>query len=141
VNTQGWDGLRDDLGDVMSAKLGHKIHISDNNSRRARLWLVDPHCAWCGIETIWWEGAGGWKPHNAATLEHLDSLLSGQRRQSRGEPRSTIACSQCNYLRGLAEERALPDEIKQRRSHLHDVPRHTRVWIRYQLNHQLQEHA
>lgn len=124
----------------MSAKLGYKVHISGNNSRRARLWLVDPHCAWCSIETIWWEGAGGSIPCNAATLEHLDSLLSQRRRQSQREPRTTLACSQCNYLRGLAEERALPIEVKQRRSQ-NKGPKHTRTWIRYQLNHGMQETA
>jgi hypothetical protein len=135
VNTTGWVGLRDDLIKVMTEKLGHPVRISDNNSRRARLWLVEPHCAYCGVETIWWEGAGGSKPHDAATLEHLDSVLSGRRRESQGEPRSTIACNRCNYLGGLAEERALPIEVKRRRASLHGVPKHTRAWVRYQLNH------
>ena len=140
MNTQGWIGPREALVDVMSTKLGFKVHISDNNSRRARLWLVDPHCAYCGVETIWWEAAGGSKPRNAATLQHLDSRLSGRRKVWPRDPsnaRSTIACNHCNFEDGRAEVMALPEEVRARLSHTHDIPKHSRRWFVRQLQAQI----
>lgn len=46
---------------------------------------------------------GETQPDDLATIEHLDSKLSGERGSHKGERRQVIACRRCNWERGNAE--------------------------------------
>jgi hypothetical protein len=69
--------------------------------QREALWRKDPHCHWCGCLTILWKSSPKNKvmPHNAATLDHLDSRMSPERGKHPGERRHVLACYRCNQDR------------------------------------------
>lgn len=60
-------------------------------------------CHWCGCVTLL-RARGDKTPNRSvdATIDHLDSRLSGRRGQVEGE-RTVLACYQCNNDRGVAE--------------------------------------
>ncbi len=81
--------------------------------RLASLWLSDSRCHWCEHETFLILApvkANGTMRHapiheRQATLDHLDSRLSGTRvERYDGEERTVLACRQCNEQRGATEE-------------------------------------
>lgn len=88
--------------------------------RREILWHRDPRCHWCGCLTRLMPGdqhkrAG--QPKDMATVDHLDSRLSGQKAQYHaGEERTVLACQECNTRRGREEEQRLGIEEQRRRS-------------------------
>lgn len=89
---------------------------------RARMWRANPHCYWCGVETVLIEGHHGQqKPSNMATIDHLYSRLhplrhTQPRRGGGGERRLVLACDECNQRRARAEEQRLSMDEKHRRS-------------------------
>lgn len=90
--------------------------MSDSRRRRI-LWARDPHCHWCGRLTAYATpllsvGVRVPPPNDLATVDHLDSRLSGRRGQTPGE-RTVLACYACNQNRGAAECRAYPDHSQR----------------------------
>lgn len=83
-----------------------------NGNRRRNLWKADPHCHWCGIETVSLtheETKGKLPPLNMATLDHLHSRLDPARLEAvkPGECRTVLACWKCNHERGREEQKRL----------------------------------
>ncbi len=78
-------------------------------------------CYWCGCKMI--DPSIIYlkkQPNNLATLEHLDSRLSGQRGKRSGV-RRVVACRLCNNKRGAREETQLPiNELWRRSRHVRD---------------------
>ena len=88
-----------------------------NRTRKLRLWKADPHCFYCGVVTYLPPHGGGRSFPDTATLDHLDSKLSGRRGQlHHAGPRTVLACYQCNHERGLFECRELYREEHRQRS-------------------------
>ena len=74
--------------------------------RRLRLWKDNPHCYWCGIETVLADGERPLPP-DAATLDHIRSRFVPERAQKDGKWRQGIivlACNECNHERGRMEQ-------------------------------------
>lgn len=82
---------------------------------RRRLWEADPHCVYCGCETVWWVSGTGHadKPSNAATLDHVISRLDPRRYQMDHYPSSyfVLACDSCNNKRGAREDVTLRRKV------------------------------
>lgn len=79
-------------------------------SRREKLWNRDPHCFWCGRETRLCENGGVNRklPDDAATVDHIRSRLSPNRKQPNDRPGwhtgiTVLACYRCNNVRGRHE--------------------------------------
>lgn len=53
---------------------------------------------------------GGRLPPDAATRDHLDHRLSGERGKHPGQVRSVLACPECNQQRGAEFEASMPIE-------------------------------
>lgn len=90
--------------------------------RRNRLWIENPACYWCGIETIMPPKNGKGKiPLNTATIDHLRSRYDPLRRTQPepGEVRTVLACSKCNNERSRIETAAQSKEELIRRSKMH----------------------
>lgn len=70
------------------------------------MWRRNPHCFWCGIETVLDDGPK--LPPNAATVDHIRSRFCLERAErADGRWRKGIlvlACSQCNNDRGSMEQ-------------------------------------
>lgn len=75
-------------------------------TKRSRMHRADPHCFWCGRETVL---TGHINAPNLATIDHLYSRLHPQRRAPRGHDRDVVlhvlACWTCNQARSHAEQR------------------------------------
>lgn len=90
--------------------------------RREILWHRDPHCHWCGRLTQLLSGKEGERmrrifPDDMATVDHLDTKLSGRRSPGGGhEERTVLACRVCNEKRAADEERNVGLAEIQRRS-------------------------
>jgi hypothetical protein len=70
--------------------------------RRLRLWCQDPHCHWCGVETLIPPVGYSPKRDNDATLDHLfERLIDGKRDTSFSGQRTVLACRKCNNRRGV----------------------------------------
>lgn len=88
-------------------------------ARRLRMFRRDPHCYWCGIQTVL--GAEGQSNH--ATVDHLYSRLHPLRPTYHvaGSDRTAVlhvlSCAQCNQARGLADElgRVFVPELESRK--------------------------
>jgi len=90
---------------------------NSNKRRKENLFREDPHCYWCGIEVINYPLADGERmPDNFATLDHLDTRLSGNRGVIKNQTRTVLACSKCNFDRGVEEVNNTPIEELRRRS-------------------------
>lgn len=87
--------------------------------RRLKLWQRNPHCHWCGRKTVYIQRRqGGPKvaySDDEATLDHLNSRLSGNRKQT-NTVTTVLACRACNHRRAAFEEATLPAEELRRRS-------------------------
>lgn len=76
--------------------------------RRRNLMAIDPHCADCGREVIYFrvpEGDRAPLPANFATVEHVNSRIA----YPDGRPphgRQILLCLRCNNLRAAAEQKA-----------------------------------
>jgi hypothetical protein len=87
---------------------------------RRKLWLENPLCHWCGIETIWIELKNGGKlPDDAATIDHLYTRYELEKRQEMGNPR-VLACNKCNHDLGEKATAAQPIEELWRRAGQYD---------------------
>jgi len=87
------------------------------NAKQTRRLLFDrdPHCHWCGVETIWREGPADHREPRRATLDHLDHKFSPYRgNQPRGMRRRVLACWKCNNERGASDVAANLDEQRRR---------------------------
>lgn len=89
------------------------------------MWNDSPICRWCGVDTILPEelarlygNANAAPPDMAdrmATIEHLNSRLSGRRRQTYGEETLTLFCRKCNNAKAKHEMESLPiEEVRAR---------------------------
>lgn len=68
-----------------------------------KLWINDPHCYWCGVETINPIGPqNGVLTADSATIDHIYSRLDPRRREPHhyGETRTVLSCYACNHERG-----------------------------------------
>ena len=101
------------------------MHKGRKRRRLIHLWLEDCRCVWCQQETFLIlspPNANGMMRHapmheRQATLDHLDSRLSGSRSdRTDGQARTVLACRQCNEKRGANEEHALGLAELHRRS-------------------------
>lgn len=78
-------------------------HLKKNNPKRHRvviLWRHDPHCHWCGVETVLERPEGSLRrnhnPENLATLDHIYSRFEPQRKTNKD---AVLACHRCNNER------------------------------------------
>lgn len=94
-------------------------------NRLIRLWQKDNCCHWCKEPTVLVvapPGQSGKMRHapmfdERATIDHLNSRLSGQRHEvSDWTELTVLSCSKCNQERNRQEELALPIEELHRRS-------------------------
>lgn len=92
-------------------------HTRRNQRRLIRLWQEDCQCYWCKQPTVLVvapPGTNGKHQHAAnfserATIDHLHSRLSGNRRQyNDGTEQTVLACYKCNQRRCREEQAALP---------------------------------
>jgi hypothetical protein len=91
-----------------------------NRKRRRKLWERDPHCYWCGIETVWHE-ENAKQAINAATIDHIRSRYM-ENRPDKGEGYRpgilVLACWKCNNERARIEQEFLaaehPEEFRER---------------------------
>ena len=81
---------------------------------RQRLWKKDPHCHYCGCKTIWLEQAGGNRPPNAATLDHIIPRTNPLRHTLPFYPQEllVLCCNKCNNDRGKRDEQKLKQHIR-----------------------------
>lgn len=82
-----------------------------------KLWAKDPHCIYCGIETILPDDCnekGKPAPPNMATIDHKYSRLNPLRNVVKQE--YLLCCNLCNNYRGQVEQDKLSIEELQRRS-------------------------
>lgn len=86
--------------------IGHSIQPN----LRDQMWERNPHCHWCGIETV--RPPKGNMPKGEpdmrmATLDHLRSRRwSGNGKRTRDEQlASVLACYRCNFQRNNAEQK------------------------------------
>lgn len=86
--------LRRRLGD----RLHRRVGVNRRNARRAAQWLEDPRCWFCGRETRWITPAGGARPDDAATTDHL--YPHGHPEHGRHARSTVLACHGCNHQRG-----------------------------------------
>ena len=88
--------------------------------QRERMWKENPHCHWCGIETVLIPyGAKVKQENNAATIDHLRDKYNPEKRQEpnlNNETRRVLACFSCNVRRSAEATAKLPKEELWRRS-------------------------
>lgn len=90
-----------------------------NRELRLQLWNENPHCYWCGKETLLIDlnnkrvKKQQWK--DAATLDHLYTKYELDKRKSEGNP-IVLACQECNHRRGAESTKAQPIEELWRRA-------------------------
>lgn len=100
------------------------------NSKLYELHHSDPHCHWCGVETITpkaitkryeiyklpaKERKKELYPPNMATVDHLYSRLNPVRAYYKRTKRDipvVLSCAQCNHERGVEEHRHLTKEVQ-----------------------------
>jgi len=87
-----------------------------NKKVRKRLFRENPHCHWCGVETLL-VGNGHIKRANPrmATVDHLYSRYD-LRRYVKGEQKRVLACFRCNNSRSAQETKRLTREEIAKRS-------------------------
>jgi 5-methylcytosine-specific restriction endonuclease McrA len=73
--------------------------VGKNRGKKVTLWSTDPHCYWCGIETVL-TGTNDPQPLplNAATFDHVHPQSSRLRADHRSL--GVLACRDCNEKRG-----------------------------------------
>lgn len=104
---------------------GFFMKPSDTSSARRRRKKIrlfvdqDGRCHYCRIPMLLSFHHMAHQPANLATIEHLDSRLSGERGKHHGEIRIVLACRQCNHERGTQEYNLLSLDERRERS----VPR------------------
>lgn len=84
---------------------------------RYKLWVQNPNCIYCGIETILPEDCnekGKPAPPHMATIDHKYSRLNPLRNVVKQE--YLLCCNLCNNYRGRVEQDKLPLEELQKRS-------------------------
>ena len=88
-----------------------------NHRIRRRLWERDPHCYYCGVETVWKDRLDT-RVENAATIEHLRSRYNPRRMEpNRGNDRRLVlACWKCNNGQNRVEQAQVPLAELHRRS-------------------------
>lgn len=92
---------------------------------KLKLWVKDPHCHYCGIETILSHDMpqGVTYVPNMATVDHVYSKLNPLR--DRVQQKFVLACNLCNNYRARLEEDKLTIEEKwdrSKRGHRDGVP-------------------
>ncbi len=101
-------------------------------TRLIALWLAsDAKCHWCGNPTVLFvvppKSPARVRRHGAqfpdrATIDHLDSKLSSERKQRNDQrPRTVLACYECNQSCCREEQAALPKEELRRLSGRHPI--------------------
>lgn len=95
-------------------------------TRLIALWLASEKCHWCGRPTVLFvvppQSPSRVRRHgehfpDRATIDHLDTKSSGQRKQRNNqEERTVLACYECNQRKNTEEQAATPKEELHRRS-------------------------
>lgn len=84
---------------------------------RLKKWVVDPHCKYCGVETILPEHCqekGKAAPPHMATIDHKYSRFTDMRYSK--EQELILCCNLCNNYRAQVEEDKIPIEELRARS-------------------------
>lgn len=85
---------------------------------RIKLWIKNPYCVYCGIETILPEDhkqkRGVPVPKNVATIDHKYSRYNPMRNIEKQE--LLLCCNLCNNYRAQIEEEKIPIEELRIRS-------------------------
>jgi len=83
---------------------------------KLKLWVKDPHCHYCGIETILSHDMPQGVSYlpNMATIDHVYSRLNPLRQTQR--QKLVLSCNLCNNYRARLEEDKLSVEEKKARS-------------------------
>jgi hypothetical protein len=76
--------------------------LGDNSAKRRQLFEKDPHCHWCGRETILGLNHKGQPWPYSATVDHVKSRMHPE---GRG-PDVVLACYACNMLRNKRDHKA-----------------------------------
>jgi len=88
--------------------------------RRTKLWIQNPHCIYCGVETILPEDVERGKPAppHMATIDHKYSRFHSLRTtpNSPMEIRRVLCCNLCNNYKAQLEADKIPIEILRARS-------------------------
>lgn len=84
---------------------------------RMKMWIDDPHCVYCGMETILPSHAklqrGEPSPPNLATIDHKYSRYNPQRDIEKQE--YFLCCFLCNNYKAQLEEDKVPiEELRER---------------------------
>ena len=95
--------------------------------RLLKLWQErDGRCCWCGKQTMLIFRGDAMtnnmdkhstleKQDNEATIEHLNSKISGRAEARNNEQMWDMACHECNFSRAVAEQKLLGiDELRRR---------------------------
>ena len=84
------------------------------------MWVEDPYCRYCGVETILANGGnvkkGEKTPPHIATIDHKYSRYNPDRDVVKQE--YILCCSLCNNYRAQLEEDKIPIEELRRRSQM-----------------------
>ena len=73
-------------------------------SIKIELYKKDCHCHWCGISTTLINISNGILPDNAATIDHVESVLISKVGKRNHHPsKLVLSCYKCNYDRGNNE--------------------------------------
>ena len=89
--------------------------MSSNRKRKLNLWKKDPHCHYCGVETIVLNQPRiKGTPPNLATLDHLYSKFDYRRYipEFNNAERTVLCCFSCNNKRAAFEDKYLTTEEK-----------------------------
>jgi hypothetical protein len=98
--------------------------MASNRKRKIGLWNSNPHCYWCGQNTVIYDYLPKGKaiPDNCATLDHLRSRLDPTRYEPAkpNEERTVLACFKCNVDRAEQERLSMTkEELRQRAQNGH----------------------
>jgi hypothetical protein len=89
--------------------------MASNRKRKLNLWNKDPHCFYCGVETVIIDQPRiKGVPSNLATLDHKYSKFDYRRYLPTNgtEERNVLACFRCNNKRAAFEDKLIPSEEK-----------------------------
>ena len=83
-------------------KLSENKRWGSNHERLRSMWNTNPHCAWCGVKTTFYEEHMTTYPEKMATVDHLFSMSDPRRKwhkKNRTPSPIVLSCWKCNYDR------------------------------------------
>lgn len=99
-------------------KLARKRESQYIRNLRFKMWVKDPFCKYCGVETIQYDSdlikKGEPVPPHVATIDHKYSRYNPER--DRADQEYILCCNLCNNYRAQLEEMKIPLEELRKRS-------------------------